>query len=66
MLARVAALSVVAAGGLYLAAALALPFGTTARPGAGFFPTAVAIVACAAGLVATIQAFRGCSARWSS
>jgi putative tricarboxylic transport membrane protein len=58
MLARVVALGVTAVAGVYLALALTLPFGSTARPGAGFFPTAVALFACAAGLVATAQAFR--------
>ena len=43
MLERVVGLVVVAAAGVYLMQALALPYGTTARPGAGFFPTIVAI-----------------------
>jgi hypothetical protein len=57
MLARVVALAVAAGGGLYLALALALPFGTPARPGAAFFPVVVALFTCVVGLVATTQAF---------
>jgi putative tricarboxylic transport membrane protein len=57
MLERVVALAVVAGGGFYLSQALALPFGTAARPGAAFFPVAVAIVACVVGLVATVRTF---------
>jgi hypothetical protein len=57
MLERVVALAVVATAGVYLTQALALPYGTTARPGAGFFPTIVALFACAVGLVMTAQAF---------
>src|SRR5688572_26201317 len=48
---------VLLAAGFYLTQALKLPFGTVARPGAGFYPTAVGVVACVAGLVATAQAF---------
>lgn len=44
--------------GMYLTQAIALPLGTTARPGAGWYPTAVAIFACIVALVATVQAFR--------
>jgi hypothetical protein len=57
MLERIVALVVVAVSGLYLTQALALPFGTTARPGAGFFPVAIAVLGCVVGLVATGQAF---------
>lgn len=57
MLERVVALVVVAAAGAYLTQALALPFGTAARPGAGFFPTLVALFACAVGLAMTARAF---------
>jgi len=39
MLERVVGLVVVAAAGAYLTQALALPYGTAARPRAGFFPT---------------------------
>jgi hypothetical protein len=44
--------------GLYLTQSMKLPFGTTGRPGAGFYPTAVAIFACIVALVATVKAFR--------
>jgi putative tricarboxylic transport membrane protein len=57
MLERVVGLVVVAAAGAYLMQALALPYGTAARPGAGFFPTIVAIFACAVGLMMTVRAF---------
>lgn len=57
MLERVVGLVVVAAGGVYLIQALALPYGTAARPGAGFFPTIVAIFACVVGLMMTVRAF---------
>ena len=46
----------------YLTQALKLPFGGVARPGAGFYPTAVAVFACVVGLAATVQAFRTPSA----
>lgn len=57
MLARVIGLVVVAVAGGYLTQALALPYGTAARPGAGFFPTIVAIFACAVGVIMTVRAF---------
>lgn len=57
MLERVVGLVVVAAAGAYLMQALALPYGTAARPGAGFFPTLVAIFACAVGVMMTVRAF---------
>lgn len=57
MLERVLLLAVLIAAGIYLSLAMELPFGTTARPGAGFYPTAVAIFACLVGLAATVQAF---------
>ena len=53
MLERVVALVVVAASGVYLTQALALPFGSSARPGAGFYPVAVATLGCIVGVVAT-------------
>lgn len=58
MLERVVSLAVLAAAGAYLSQAWALPYGTAARPGPGFFPTIVAVFACAVGLVMTAQAFR--------
>jgi putative tricarboxylic transport membrane protein len=57
MLERVVGLVVVAAAGAYLTQALALPYGTAARPGAGFFPTLVAIFACAVGVMMAVRAF---------
>jgi putative tricarboxylic transport membrane protein len=58
MLERVVGLVVVVVAGIYLTLAQALPYGTTARPGAGFFPTLVGIFACVVGIVACVQAFR--------
>ena len=58
MLERVVGLVVVLVAGLYLTLALALPYGTTARPGAGFFPRLVGIFACVVGIVTCVQAFR--------
>ncbi|HEY3065656.1 MAG TPA: tripartite tricarboxylate transporter TctB family protein [Methylomirabilota bacterium] len=57
MLERIVGLVVVAAAGVYLTQAMALPFGTAARPGAGFFPVFVAVFACAAGMIMTVRAF---------
>src|SRR6267142_2186369 len=54
---RVIALATLLGGGLFLTQALALPFGTPERPGAGFFPALVAVFACVIGLVATARAF---------
>jgi hypothetical protein len=42
MLERIVGLAVIVAAGIYLSMALALPYGTTARPGAGFFTTLTA------------------------
>ena len=58
MLERVVGLVVVVAAGIYLTLAVALPYGTTARPGAGFFPTLVGIFGCVVGLTMSAQAFR--------
>jgi hypothetical protein len=58
MLERVVALLVVAVAGIYLTLALALPYGTTARPGAGFFPILVGIFACVVGVTMSAVAFR--------
>jgi putative tricarboxylic transport membrane protein len=54
---RVVALATLLGGGLFLTQALALPFGVTERPGAGFFPALVAAFACVVGLAATARAF---------
>ncbi|MBM3219546.1 MAG: tripartite tricarboxylate transporter TctB family protein [Candidatus Rokubacteria bacterium] len=57
MLARALPLVVLIAAGIYLSLAIKLPYGATARPGAGFYPTLVAVFACLVGLVAAAQAF---------
>jgi putative tricarboxylic transport membrane protein len=62
MLERVVSLAVLAAAGGYLTQALALPYGNAARPGAGFFPTLVALFACAVAVVMTAQSFRTATA----
>jgi hypothetical protein len=59
MIARAIPVAILAAAGLYLAQALALPLGSPARPGAGFYPVAVGVFACLVALVATVQAFLG-------
>ncbi len=59
MLERVVALVTVVGGGIYLSQALALPFGSVERPGAGFFPVVVAVFTCIVGAIVTVQAFRG-------
>ena len=46
------------AAGVYLTLALRLPFGTAARPGAGFYPVIVAVFAVVVALAATANAFR--------
>ncbi len=58
MLERVVGLVVVAAAGIYLTLAVALPYGTTARPGPGFFPTLVGIFGCVVGVTMSARAFR--------
>ena len=58
MLERVVGLAVVVAAGIYLWLAAALPYGTAARPGAGFFPTLVGIFGCMVGLTMSARAFR--------
>jgi hypothetical protein len=57
MVDRVVPLAIVVAAGFYLTQALALPFGSIARPGAGFYPVVVAVFACVVGLGATAKAF---------
>ena len=46
-----------AAAGFYLVQSWQLPFGSAARPGAGFYPVAVAVFACVVALAATVRAF---------
>jgi len=55
---RLLALVVVAASGAYLLSAWPLPHGTTARPGAGFFPLAVGAFGAVMALVWTVSAFQ--------
>jgi hypothetical protein len=58
MLERIVGLVVVLAAAVYLMAAVALPYGTTAKPGAGFFPTLVGIFGCVVGVTMSALAFR--------
>ena len=58
MLARAVPLVLLVAGAVYLTLALQLPFGTAARPGAGFYPVVVAVFAIVVALGATASAFR--------
>jgi hypothetical protein len=58
MVERLLPAGVLVAAGFYLTQALKLPFGTVARPGAGFYPTAVAVFACVVGLALVVQALR--------
>src|SRR5687768_11374175 len=60
---RLAALVVLVAGGAYLAAALPLPRGVAARPGAGFFPMLVGVFFCLAALAFIVETFRRPPAR---
>ena len=55
---RLLALVVVAASGAYLLSAWPLPAGTTARPGAGFFPLGVGAFGAVLALVWTVSVFR--------
>jgi hypothetical protein len=55
---RLVALVVVAASGAYLLSGLALPLGTAAKPGAGFFPLAIGAFGAIMALVWTAIAFR--------
>src|SRR4051812_33902469 len=54
---RVLPAIVLVLAGFYLLQSLKLPLGTTGRPGAGFYPVAVAVFACVMALAATVQAF---------
>ena len=51
-------LAILVMAGVYLTQALQLPRGTMARPGAGWYPTAIAVFACIVALGATVHAFR--------
>ena len=44
-------LLILAVAGFYLSQAVRLPLGVTARPGAGWYPTAVAVFACIVALI---------------
>jgi hypothetical protein len=55
---RLVALVVVAASGGYLLSGLALPLGSTAKPGPGFFPLAIGAFGAIMALVWTAAAFR--------
>jgi len=57
MVERFVPLAIVVVAGFYLTQALALPFGSSARPGAGFYPVLVAVFACIVGVVATVKGF---------
>jgi Tripartite tricarboxylate transporter TctB family len=57
MVARLVPLVILAAFGFYLTQAMKLPLGTAAKPGAGFFPVAVAVFACVVALVAGARVF---------
>lgn len=55
---RVIALAFLAGSGFYLALSFAFPFGSTARPGPGYFPVAVGVFLCLVAAVFTLVAFR--------
>ena len=57
MVARLVPLVILVASGFYLTQAMKLPLGTVAKPGAGFYPLAVAVFACVVALVAGARAF---------
>ncbi len=59
MLARAVPLVLLVVAAVYLTLAVRLPFGTAARPGAGFYPVIVAVFAVVVALAATASAFRG-------
>jgi hypothetical protein len=56
------ALGFVMASAGYLALALTYPFGSVARPGAGFFPVAVGAFLCAAAATVLLAGFRRAAA----
>jgi len=58
VLARAVPLVLLVVAGIYLALAVRLPFGTAARPGAGFYPVIIAVFAVVVALTATASAFR--------
>lgn len=58
MIERLLAVAVIAAGVVYLTTAWALPFGSAARPGSGFYPLAVAVFGVAVAVVWLVSALR--------
>ena len=58
MIDRLAALAVLAAAAAYLAGALPLPRGVSARPGPGFFPLLVGVFSCLAAAGFVVETFR--------
>ena len=58
MLARAVPLVLLIVAAVYLTLAVRLPFGTAARPGAGFYPVIIAVFAVVVALTATASAFR--------
>jgi len=62
VLARGVPLVLLVTASVYLVLALRLPFGAAARPGAGFYPVFVAVVAIIVALAATVNAFRNAPA----
>jgi putative tricarboxylic transport membrane protein len=59
VLTRAVPLVLLIVAAVYLTLAVRLPFGTAARPGAGFYPVIVAVFAVVVALAATASAFRG-------
>jgi putative tricarboxylic transport membrane protein len=59
VLARAVPLVLLVVVGVYLTLALRLPFGTAARPGPGFYPVIIGMLAVVVALAATASAFRG-------
>jgi putative tricarboxylic transport membrane protein len=62
MVERLLAVAMLAAGLVYLGSAWALPLGTAARPGAGFYPVAVGIFGAASILAWLVITLRGARA----
>ena len=56
---RAWALGFLVASGAYLAASLAFPLGSVAKPGPGFFPVGVGVFLCAAAVALAVAFFRG-------
>jgi hypothetical protein len=54
---RLVAVALLVVSVIYLAQAMGMPLGSTARPGAGFYPMVVGVFACVVALVAVAMAF---------